>query len=408
MRQQDGQEAALGIATSACLRNGKALFFQTRSVHRAGLHLNRLLRSRARRGRFHCLKRSFQIAFRQTGDGAQAGHHQCLAQTRHGAESKFHKSRQHCFDPLLLRTQSVGAAEILTEAADEVPECIFAVGKCGIETLAPIGLTQQFVRVKFIGQRADAHIDWLGKEHFDGAVCGFLPSGIAIKEQHDAFGDALQATGVLAGECSTECCHGVGHTGCVAGDDVRVSLADECGAGINDGLLCQVNAVQAASLVEDAAFRRIQVFRLVFGVELPCPECNGSAHFIANRKDHPVAESVDWTLASIAHKAGCSEDIKVWNGIAAAGAIIGTSAALVMGAQAFEVANERIPSIGRRADIETFAHRFRNIACIEGGAGASANLRVRQRLAIEIGGDGVCAEQGASTAGGSIFAACLS
>jgi hypothetical protein len=113
-------------------------------------------------------------------------------------------------------------------------------------------------------------------------------------------------------------------------------------------------------------------------------------------------------LASIAHEAGCSEDIQVWNGVAAAGAIVGTAAVLVVRAQAIEVANKRVPSIGRRADIETFAHRFRNIARIKGGAGASANLRVCQRLSIEIGGDGVGAEQGASTTGGAIFAACLS
>ena len=92
----------------------------------------------------------------------------------------------------------------------------------------------------------------------------------------------------------------------------------------------------------------------------------------------------------------------------AAGTIIGTAAALVVRAQAIEVANERVPSIGRRADIESFAHRFRNIARIEGGAGASANLRVCQRLAIEIGGDGVGAEQGASAASGAVFAARLS
>ena len=153
-----------------------------------------------------------------------------------------------------------------------------------------------------------------------------------------------------------------------------------------------MNTVQAASLVEHAALRRIQVFRLVFSVQLSCAECNGGAHFIADRKDHPVAESVDWTLAPIAHETGCSEDIEVWNGVAAAGAIVGTTAALVMGAQTIEVANERVPSIGRRADVESFAHRFRNIARIEGGAGASANLRVCQRLAIEIGGDGVGSE----------------
>ena len=167
---------------------------------------------------------------------------------------------------MLLRAQSVGAAEILTEAAYKVTQCIFAVGKRGIETLAPIGLAQQFVRIKFIRQRADAHIDGLGEEHFNGAVRGFLPSGIAIKEQHDAFSHALQATGVIAGQCSAERCYRVRHACCVTRDDIRVSLADQGSARINDRLLCKVNAVQAASLVEHAALRGIQVFRLIFRV----------------------------------------------------------------------------------------------------------------------------------------------
>ena len=167
---------------------------------------------------------------------------------------------------MLLRAQSVGAAEILTEAAYKVTQCIFAVGKRSIKALAPIGLTQQFVRVKFIGQRTDAHIDWLGKEHFNGAVCGFLPSGIAIKEQHDPFGHAFEAAGVIARQCSTECCDSVGHACCVTRDDIRVSLADQCGARVNDRLLCQMNSVQAATLMEHAALRGIQVFRLIFSV----------------------------------------------------------------------------------------------------------------------------------------------
>ncbi len=392
MRKQDRQETAFGIASGAGLRDGEALLFQAWSVHRAGLYLDRLLRCRPRRWRLHCLKRGFQIALRQTGDGAEAGHHQRLAQTGHGAESKFNQSRQHCFNPLLLRTQAVGAAEILTEAAYEVTERIFAVGQCGIKALAPIGLTKQFVGVKFIGQGADAHIDWLGKEHFNGAIRGFLTSGIAIKEQHNAFSHALEAAGVIAGQRGAKRCDSVGHACCMTRNDIRVSLADEGSARINDRLLRQVNAVQTAALMEHAAFRGIQVFRLIFGVELPCAECNGSAHFIADREDHAVTEAVDWALAPIAHKTGCSEDIKVWNGIAAAGAIIGTSAALVMGAQAFEVAHERVPSIRCGADIESFAHRFRDIACIKCGARACTDFGVSQSLAIEIRRDRVCAE----------------
>ena len=128
------------------------------------------------------------------------------------------------------------------------------------------------------------------------------------------------------------------------------------------------------------------------GIELPCAECNGRAHFIADWEDHPVAEAVDWALAPVAYKARGSKDIQFRNGVAATRAVIGAATSLVVRAQAFQVAHERVPSIRRGTDIESFAHRFRDIVCIKCGARACTDFGVSQSLAIEIRSDRVCAE----------------
>ena len=291
----------------------------------------------------------------------------------------------------------VGGAEVLAEAAHEVAQGVLALGKRLVEARTSAFLAQELVRVQFIGQRADAHVDRLGEEHLDGAVRCLLSGGVAVEEKHDALREPLEDARVVAGERGAERRHHVGHAGGVAGDDVRVALADDGRTGVDDRLLCQVNAVQPAALVEHAAFRRIQVLRLVFRVDLPRTEGDRLAHLVADREDHAVAEAVDGSLPSVAHQAGGAEDVELRHGIV-------TARTRAVRAQAIDVAHEAVPAIGRGAQLEALAHLGGDPAAVERGVGGGAGLGVSQRLAEVVGGDRVGAEKGAAAAGGAVLA----
>ena len=401
MRQEDRQEPAFRVATCACLGRGKALFLERGSIDAFGADLHLLLlRRRAWCRRLDRLERRFQVTLGKPGDGRQARHHERAAQAGHLAEAELHQPCQHRLDALLLRAQAVGGTEVLAEAAHEVAQRVLALGKRLVEAGAATFLAQEFVRIQFIGQRADAHVDRLGEEHLDGAVRGLLPGSVAVEEEHDALRKALQDARVLTGERGAERCHHVGHAGGVAGDDIGVALADDGRARVDDRLLGEVDAVQSAALVEHAAFGGIQVLRLVFRIDLPGAEGDRLAHLVADREDHAVAEAVDGALPAVADQAGRAEGVELRHGIVAA-------RTRAVRAQAIDVSHEAVPAIRRGAQLESLAHLRADPAPLERGIGGGAGLGMRQGLAEGVGGDGIRAEQGAAVAGGAVLASRL-
>ena len=399
MREQQGEQVALGLAAGAGLRRGESLVLERGPVRGlVSLHLG--LGRGARRGGAHGLQRRLELALRESRDRREARHHERPAQPGHLPEAELHQPREHGLDPLLLRAQAARAPEILPEPAHEVVQGVLAGGERGVEALAAAGLAQQLVRVEVVRQRADAHVDRLGEEHLDGAVGGLLPGGVAVEEEHHALGHALEDAGVVAGQRGPQRGHRVGDARLVAGDHVGVALADHGRLGVDDRLLCQVDPVQPAALVEYAALRRVQVLGLVLLVDLPGAEGDRLAHLVADREDHAVAEAVDRPLAAVAHEARRAERVEVGHGVVSA-------APGMVRPQAVEVADERVPRVRGGAELEALSHRRGEAARVQRGARGRAGLLVRERLAEEVRGDGVGAQQRLAAAAGDVLGARL-
>ena len=390
---QDREQVALGGAARARLSGFEALRLERGSWLTPGVRgAHRFLRSGGTWARgAHGLERRLELALGKARDRRQARHHHGAPQARHRAEAELDEARERRLDPLLARAQAVGGAEIAAEAADEVGEGVLAARERLVEAGTAARLPEQLVRVELVRQRADAHVHRLGEERLDGAVGRALARGVAVEEEDDLVGKALEDPRVLARQRGAEGGDRVGHARLVACDDVGIALADDRGAGVDDRLLRQVDAVEPAALVEDAALRAVEVLGLVLGVDLPGAEGDGRTHLVADREDDPVAEAVDWPLSPVADESRGAEHLERRHGVVAlrAGAVL---------AQALEVAHERVPPGGRGAEAEALLHGLGDAACGDRGAGGGASLGMRERLAEPRGGNGVGAHEGASRA----------
>src|SRR5262245_2206578 len=96
----------------------------------------------------------------------------------------------------------------------------------------------------------------------------------------------------------------------MTGDDVGVTLGNDGAALVDDLALGQVQAVESLGFRKDRALSAVEILGFVFWIDLPRPESNGLAQFIADRKDQPVAEGivVPWSaFASLLEKSGGQE-----------------------------------------------------------------------------------------------------
>ncbi len=161
-----------------------------------------------------------------------------------------------------------------------------------------------------------------------------------------------------------------------------------------------MDAVEPASLVEDAALRAVEVLGLVLGVDLPRAEGDGRAHLVADREDDPVAEAVDGPLAAVADESRGAEHLERRHGVVAlrAGAVL---------AQSLEVAHERVPPGRRGTEAEALLHGLGDAPRGDRGAGGGARLGVRERLAEPGRGDGVGTHEPAACAAGALVGARL-
>ncbi len=111
-----------------------------------------------------------------------------------------------------------------------------------------------------IGDGGEFDIERAADENFQGAIRGAEAGVVGVEDEHDGLGEVFEDAGVIGREGGAEGGDDVGDAGLVAGDDVHVAFDDDGGAGADDLLAGEVEAVDGFGFVEEAGFGGVEVF----------------------------------------------------------------------------------------------------------------------------------------------------
>ena len=149
------------------------------------------------------------------------------------------------------------------------------------------------VGVVAIGEEDDADVHAFGEEEVDGTEGGLDASGVAVVEDGDVGGVALDEAYLLDGEAGAAGGYGVLDAGLVHGDDVDVAFDEVALVGLGDGCAGLEEAVEGAGLVVDVAVGRVDVFGgLLLGAEDAAGEAEDAAGDAVDGEHDAAAEAV--------------------------------------------------------------------------------------------------------------------
>ena len=169
------------------------------------------------------------------------------------------------------------------------------------------------VGVLALGEEHHLHMQALLQHQVDAAQAGLDAGGVAVVEDGDVRGVALDQPHLLHGEAGAAAGHGVGDPGLVQADHVGVALHQEAGVLLGDGLLGEVDAVERAALVVERALGAVEVLgALLVAAQGACPEGDHlAAEPVHGEGDAPVEEVPGGAVLAAFDPAGLLQQVRV-------------------------------------------------------------------------------------------------
>ena len=118
------------------------------------------------------------------------------------------------------------------------------------------------VGVVAIGQEQNLEVHALAEEHVGASECGMDAGSVAVVEQDDVGGEAMQDVDLVDGERRSGVGHDILDASLMHGDDVGVALDHVDAVFLGDGALGLIESVELAVLVIDVGVGRVDVFLL--------------------------------------------------------------------------------------------------------------------------------------------------
>ena len=149
--------------------------------------------------------------------------------------------------------------------------------------LLGVMLAGKAIGVVAIGEEEDADIHPLGQKHIYTSEAGLDTRGIAIVENRDIIGEAVDEANLAGSERGARRGHDILNAALVHGNHVGVAFDEVAAIVLDDGSLGKVKAIEFVALVVDTRLGRIDVFgQFLVAGENTSTECH---HLARNGMD---------------------------------------------------------------------------------------------------------------------------
>ncbi len=162
-------------------------------------------------------------------------------------------------DGFLFGGEVLGGVELFGEAVPLIGHGVGGVVDDFLKCLSTI-FHAEVAGVFAVGDGGEFDVEGAADEDFEGAFGGAETGVVGVKDEDDGLGEVFKGAGVIGGEGGTEGGDDVGDAGLVAGDDVHIAFDNDGGAGADDLLAGEVEAVDGFGFVEEAGFGGVEIF----------------------------------------------------------------------------------------------------------------------------------------------------